>query len=201
MSEGKSYDFRVRGNTDRIYPAIADGNVLIYKQFMNGALVYKPNSKDDVGKLTFPFRDWVNPETLRGTCDLSTCGDAGKYLIINSGYRTQKSGQSKVEVFITPRFLVEKEMGKTLGHYRAHDQKWTSEVGILFSWGHWRDNSWGEYQTKDNFELISSQSLHQIFVKSHAHIHLVPGPRNDFPDDNTHAGAFYMATRVFLFDF
>ena len=98
-------------------PDIARGYEEIYLRFVRGSLIYKPNKDNDVGRIDLPFAA-VLPNPLEGSFDLRGCGDTGKYLSINSGYRKGKRAENanKVEVWITPKFMVEQGLTSTARH-------------------------------------------------------------------------------------
>lgn len=160
-------------------PAIARGNEEVYRRFMNGALVYKPNENNDSDMIRFPFSYWVNPETMRGECDLSRCGNIGQYLSINAGYRDTNRNIRKVEVWITPRFVLQKGLGESFGHYNNIKADWQSDVGILWTYGTWgAANGDCDYLTNQNFDIISSQNLLTLWeeakkIREHTHTGIV----------------------------
>ena len=92
------------------------------KLFMRGRgkLFYEPNASNDLGKVEIPFATTVNPATLEGTFDLSRFGDAEKYLSISIGYRKEKKAKNvnKSEIWIVPKFAVEREFGTTAKYFR-----------------------------------------------------------------------------------
>ncbi len=122
-------------------PKVALGHEAVYRRFLKGVLVYRPTKSSDVGKIELPIAALANP--LDGTFDLSKCGNTGRYLSIATGYRKtmQADNASKVEIWLTPRFLVEKDISGPAVHYASTivHGKWkrTAPVGILFNWGGW----------------------------------------------------------------
>ena len=83
----------------------------IYKRFLKGVLIYRPQEGSDVGRKDMRISDLVNP--LEGTFDLSKCSEKiDKSLIISTGYRKKKKTEnaSKLEIWISPRFLIKKEL-------------------------------------------------------------------------------------------
>jgi hypothetical protein len=119
-------------------PEIARGHEEIYQRFVNGALIYRPNGDGaDTGMITIPLSALSNP--LEGEFDLSRCGDAGKYLSINTGYKKSKisSNANKVEIWITPKFVIDNALNTTAKHFKDISSKWTTDatVGMFWTWG------------------------------------------------------------------
>src|SRR3546814_6755455 len=86
--------------------------------------------------------DLANP--LEGTFDLSRCGDAGNYLSIATGYRKGKisSNANKVEVWLTPWFLIGKNFHDTASHFAPIMRSWDANkapIGLFLTWGGWED--------------------------------------------------------------
>ena len=148
-------------------PDIARGYEEIYLRFLNGKLIYNPTKGSDAGKIELLIRDIMNPNTLEGVFDLSRCGDAGKYLSINTGYRKEKkaANKDKVEIWFAPRFLIEKELGATAGHFREimTDAKWpkTAGIGLFYTWGSWDNLGWYDYLTTNNPDQLGDNNLYE----------------------------------------
>ena len=139
-------------------PPIAQGYEAIYERFLNGVLIYRPDGKSDNGRINLRISDLVNP--LDGTFDLSQCGDTGNYLSISTGYRKVKKPEnaSKVEVWFTPRFLIEKEIQGTASHFKGiFPASWapTAPVGIMWTWGGWENLS-------DNFDYLTTEDMDNL---------------------------------------
>src|SRR3990167_3382159 len=120
------------------YPSVAQGHEEIYDRFLSGKLIYKPDPNSDEGKVELRIADLADP--LEGTFDLSRCGDTSKYLSISTGYRKGKKPENakKVEIWICPRFLIEKELNTTAKYFKViYDGEWeeTAEVGMFWTWG------------------------------------------------------------------
>ncbi len=145
-------------------PEIARGYEEIYLRFLNGKLVYRPNEGSDVGKIELPIAALANP--LEGTFDLRSCGDAGNYLSISTGYRKGKkeANRNKVEVWFAPRFLIEREIGTRAGHFREilTDAKWprTAEIGIFWTWGGWDNLNSYDYLTTNTIDQLGDNNLY-----------------------------------------
>lgn len=143
-------------------PLVARGHEQIYQRFLNGVLIYRPDGETDTGRINLPIASLLNP--LVGTFDLSQCGDTGNYLSISTGYRKEKKAKNanKVEIWFTPRFLVEKELQGPAAHFKeifpAH---WpdTAPVGIIWSWGGWDNLS-------NNFDFLTTKSMEDVRKKS-----------------------------------
>lgn len=132
-------------------PEVARGYKEIYKRFLKGVLIYRPQEGSDMGKIEMPIADLANP--LEGTFDLSKCGDTGNYLSISTGYRKEKKAENvnKVEVWLTPRFLIEKEIQGSASHFTGIIATWDTHkapFGVFFTWGGWDDLSYYHYATQ-----------------------------------------------------
>jgi predicted GTPase len=143
-------------------PLVAQGYEQIYRRFLNGVLIYRPDGKSDEGRINLPIASLVNP--LEGTFDLSQCGDTGKSLSISTGYRKGKKAENatKLEIWFTPRFLVEKELQGTASHFQEiFPAKWkdNAPVGIIWTWGGW------DYRS-DNFDYLTMLTMEEISNKN-----------------------------------
>jgi hypothetical protein len=138
-------------------PTIALGHEEIYMRFMGGKLVYRPTSGSDVERREIRFSDVVNPSTLEGTFNLSGCGDTGSYLSINSGYRKGKiaTNENKVEVWIVPKFVIEKNLTSSAHHLAPIMDSFISPVGIFWTRGGWNNMNWYDYLITQNFDTLS----------------------------------------------
>jgi len=142
---------------ESIIPLIAEEHEAIYKRFLNGKLVYKP---DINSKVELRIADLKDP--LNGTFDLSRCGNTGNYLSISTGYRKRKKPEnaSKLEIWFAPRFLIEKELNTTAAHFKPIMGAWNKEVpvGIFWTWGGWDNLGWYDYLVEhvdDNYFMFS----------------------------------------------
>jgi hypothetical protein len=116
-----------------------------------------------------PFSALSNP--LGGTFDLSRCGDTGTYLSISTGYRKQKeeANASKVEIWITPRFLIEKELSTRAAHFRDVMATWPAvevPLGLFWTWGGWDSLEDYEYLTTLSVARICAQNLYLNYYES-----------------------------------
>jgi V8-like Glu-specific endopeptidase len=155
-------------------PAVARDHVDIYERFLKGILVYRPDPKSDVGKIELQIADLANP--LEGTFDLSRCGDAGKYLSIATGYRKGKikANASKVEIWIAPRFLIEKNLSGNAKHFTDIMGKWDATkapLGAFYTWGGWDDLRWYDSATTQDFDTFSKEDFYGKWYS------YIPAPR------------------------
>ncbi|OFW84142.1 MAG: hypothetical protein A3G78_07820 [Alphaproteobacteria bacterium RIFCSPLOWO2_12_FULL_42_29] len=173
-------DFRSRPNVERVQeelrenaestiaiPEIARGHEAIYERFLKGVLVYRPTEGSDVGKIELPIAALPNP--LGSSFDLSSCGDTGQYLSIATGYRKVKTpaNANKVEIWFTPRFLVDKEMPHLAPnhHMRQVIRSWDSArapIGIFCTWGGWNATdhmTYCDYVVSEAMEQLGTENL------------------------------------------
>jgi hypothetical protein len=138
-------------------------------RFLSGKLIYKPQKGNDEGKEVLRIAELSNP--LGGTFNLSQCGDTDKYLNISTGYRKVKKAENvnKVEIWFTPRFLVQKEINTTAGHFtEIFPNKWKDDasVGLLWTWGGWDNFGWYDYLTSESTDNLSKINLFENWKKS-----------------------------------
>jgi hypothetical protein len=163
----------------QVLPEIASGYEEIYLRFLNGKLVYRPNEGSDAGKIELPIAALANP--LEGTFDLRSCGDAENYLSISTGYRKgmKEANRNKVEVCFAPRFLIERELGTTAGHFRGimNANRWprTAEIGIFWTWGGCDNLNWYQYLTTNTIDQLGDNHLYEHYT--HASRYTFPPPR------------------------
>ncbi|MGL4426754.1 MAG: hypothetical protein ACRCUQ_03265 [Alphaproteobacteria bacterium] len=132
----------------------------IYQRFLNGVLIYRPDPNSDVGKVEFRIADFENP--LEGTFDFSRCGDTWQYLSISTGYRKKFVfvNKSKVEIFITPRFLVEGNLTGDASYFKSIMNGWNGRqapVGLMFNWG-----GWNEMLGERHYDYLTTESMDQL---------------------------------------
>ena len=157
-------------------PEVARGFEDIYERFLKGVLVYRPTEGSDVGKIELPIAALTNP--LGSIFDLSSCGDTGQYLSIATGYRKVQSptNANKVEIWLTPRFLVDKEMPQLAQnhHIRAISGNWDAArapIGIFWTWGGWNEGdqmAYCDYLTTESMDEASSENLLKKYQKARA---------------------------------
>lgn len=141
----------------------------IYQRFLKGELIYKPNRENDDGKISLPISSLRDP--LNGTFDLSSCGDASKYLSISTGYRKEKKSENenKIEIWITPRFLIKKELTTTAQHFqeilKEYEPEWpnTAPVGLFWTWGKWDELERYHYLTSVGLITLGADDLMEQF--------------------------------------
>lgn len=143
----------------------ATGREAILEQFLNGKLVYKPNKDNDQGMIELRISDLPNP--FAGRFGLSKCGATGKHLAIMTGFREKKleENKDKVEIWISPRFLIEKFRESTANHFEPIMEKWdekTAPLGLFYTWGNWDSLGWYEYITNKSPKEISNKNLHAL---------------------------------------
>jgi len=146
------------------YPAVAEGYEDIYDRFLNGKLIYKPDPNSDEGKVELRIADLEDP--LNGTFDLSRCGDTGEYLSISTGYRKEKKQENfnKVEIWLAPRFLIEKELNGTAAHFKPIMGNWKQEapVGLFWTHGNWAvDDRDMDYLVTESMDDLSKINLYE----------------------------------------
>lgn len=104
------------------------------------------------------------PNPLEGEFDLSKCGDTGQYLSINMGYRNKMNSKNakKVEIWVAPRFLIEKELNANASHFQPIMDTWEQEqapVGMFWTWGGWDKLDWYDYLTSSTTDELSKINL------------------------------------------
>lgn len=150
-------------------PLAAQGHESIYQRFLNGVLIYRPQKGCDDGMVRLSIRELGTP--LEGTFDLSKCGNIGKYLSIATGYRKAKKpeNENKVEIWIAPRFLIERELGTMAAHFMPIMDNWKQDaapIGMFWTWGGWDDLGWYDYLTNESMENLSKMDLYVHFRRA-----------------------------------
>jgi hypothetical protein len=144
-------------------PPVAKGHEAIYQRFLKGVLVYRPEPGSDVGKVEMPIAALANP--LEGTFDLSRCGDTENYLSIATGYRKGMTAANaeKVEIWITPRFLIEENLEDNASHFNKIMSNWDATkapLGAFFNYGGWDNLELYDYATTQDFETFSKENFY-----------------------------------------
>ena len=111
------------------------------------------------------------PNPLKGEFDLSSCGDRGQYLSISTGYRKKKNPKNAdmVEIWVTPRLLLEKKLDTTAAHFNPIMGNWKQEeapVGMFWNWGNWDNLSCYDYLTSESTDNLSKRNLYENWEKS-----------------------------------
>jgi hypothetical protein len=152
------------------------GHEEIYERFLKGVLIYRPQEGSDVGMITMRISDLVNP--LESTFDLSQCGDVGNYLSISTGYRKGKKAENanKVEIWFAPRFLIEKKLTTTAGHFQDISGEWNDSVpvGIFWTWGGPDNLPLYDYLITENFDTLSNDTLYKKWREGEGSLSTVP---------------------------
>jgi hypothetical protein len=156
------------------YFNIEEKNKDVFWQLFKGKLIYKPDPDSDMGRVDLFISSLPNP--LEGEFDLSNCDDTGEYLSINMGYRKVQTpaNANKVEIWLTPRFLVDKEMTQLAPnhHLRAISGNWDAArapIGIFWTWGGWNaanHMSYCDYLTTESMDDLGSENLLKKYRKS-----------------------------------
>ncbi|MCE3231158.1 MAG: hypothetical protein K0R52_1086 [Alphaproteobacteria bacterium] len=137
-------------------PLVARGHEATYLRFLNGALIYTPAQGN---KVTLPIAKLANP--LEGTFDLSQCGDTGKYLRIATGYRKDVKNDRKVEIWFTPRFLVESNLKASASHFQPIFGKWDARNAVGIFWSRSNDALKDfDYLTTQTMDELGSENLY-----------------------------------------
>jgi hypothetical protein len=144
----------------------------ICPEFLKGKLIYRPTEGSDEGMIELKISDLLIP--LGGEFDLSQCGDTGMYLCISTGYRKVQKAENlhKIEIWLTPRFLVEKELKTTAGHFKAiFPSKWNdgASVGMFWVLGALKVFDRYEYLTSESIDNLSKINVFENWKKSNKH--------------------------------
>lgn len=136
----------------------------VWERFLNGKLLYTPDGESDEEIIEMKISDFWNP--LEGMFDLSRCGDAEYSLRISTGYWKRKNPENadKVEIWLTPRFLVEKESNESASHLKdVFPSKWAevAPVGVFWMWGEWDDFDSVDYLTTQNMNDLGSGNFYE----------------------------------------
>ena len=157
----------IKKNMNKIViPEIATGYEKIYSSFVLGKLIYKPDPNSDTGKIELPFRDLANP--LEGEFNLIDCGNSSKYISISTGYRKSKKSKNsyKIEIWLAPRFLIEKEINLTARHFQPIMAEWNAKdapIGIFWAWGGWEELGHYDYFTASE-SMLSTDNLYEKWL-------------------------------------
>lgn len=118
-----------------------------YQTLKGMSIRYKPDPESDKGIKISKIPAFVSP--FGYDFNLSKCGEAGKHVRIQIDYRREKDPQSKdkMEVWIAPKFIVQKDLSTTAAHYEPIMSEWLPEAsfGIFYTWWNWYDMNWYSY--------------------------------------------------------
>jgi hypothetical protein len=159
--------------TPPVVAAIATDHEAFYRRFLEGRLEYRPTEGSDAGLVVLPFRDILDPiagsaNPLSATFDLSRCGDAGKHLSINIGYKKAKAAANadKTEIWICPKFLAESEAPASLTPIMG---EWEAPLGYFCTWGGWEVTDYW-YLTK-GIAMDNDKNLYKKLDYAQAYVH------------------------------
>jgi len=155
----------------------------IFRIFLEGKLVYKPDPNSDARKKEFRIRDFVNP--FGGTFPLSACGETDNF----SQFTTDPSvffaiddENSKVNILIAPHFLINRYISTTTNAFTAMIGtimgNWDKDkpVGIFWRWGLF-DATDFDYLSSSSLDEISSRNMWENCVRARQSIlSIVPRP-------------------------
>ncbi len=165
--ESDSLALLERPRTNGVHiPDIAKGYEEIYLRFLNGKLIYRPYQNSDIGKVELPISALSDP--LEGVFDLSKCGNSGQYLSVSTGYRKDKKITNKVEVWISPRFLIERDVNYSAAHFQPIMKEWNGRkvpVGVFWTWGGW-DLEFYDYLSNCPIEDLGSENFYKKYEKA-----------------------------------
>jgi len=156
--EGKGVPLVSKKTTiSHVIPAIAQGYEEVYRRFLNGVLIYRPQEGSDVGRVDMPIAELVNP--LEGTFDLSRCDGADHYLSISTGYRKEQKSASYIEIWIAPRFLIT----AAPEDFQWLEKEWSPavEVGIFWNLGSDVDNEGYDYLITRDMNSLSKNNFNE----------------------------------------
>jgi hypothetical protein len=142
----------------------------LYDTFCNGELVFRPNPGSDVGMIRLKISDLANPleDTIKFPAE---CGDAGKFLIILTGYRKGiiKENANKVEMWFAPREFIKQELkGGRAQQFKDIFPSWkpNAQVGIFWTWANDDNLNWFDYLACSDNLTLSSKNLYENWVEA-----------------------------------
>jgi hypothetical protein len=152
-------------------PIVAEGFEDVYRQFLKGKLVFKPNNTNEE-PLVLKISDLENP--LFGTFDIAKSGVSAKFFQISTGFRTEfnPSNNGKVEIWIVPQFVLKRNSRAKIYYdflltCKEHTNK---PFAVLFNWGGWQDLSWFEITGFSGNEFSSPMEAYKARAGT-AHVH------------------------------
>ena len=166
----------------RPLPDVALGHKGVYDMFLRGELQYRPNGDgNNQGLIRLPIADLANP--LAGEFDLRNCGDAARYLSINTGYRTavRPENANKVEIWLAPHFLVAANINGAAKHFQGPVMaSWNGSVaplGMFFTWGGWALDKSMDYVTDKDINFFNKNNVHGLLCAAGTHANHRPRSR------------------------
>lgn len=87
---------------------------------------------------------------------------------ISTGYRKGKRAENanKVEVWVIPKFGVEREIGAAARYLAGIMGSFSAPVGLFWTWGGWDNPGVYDYLTTDSLDIISSRDMYENYKKS-----------------------------------
>ena len=145
------------------------GHEEIYERFLKGVLIYRPQEGSEVGMITMRISELLNP--LGSSFDLSQCGNSGKYLSIATGYRKGKKAENahKLEVWIAPRFLIEKNLVGSASHFKPIMSSWNvnkATIGLFYTGGGFDNLGGHDHLISQNPEQLSTENLYKYSIQA-----------------------------------
>jgi hypothetical protein len=134
--------------------------------FYNGNFDYAPTNGSTPVTSKFPG---LNKD---GVVDLSTCGDAGKYLVIttsmNQFFKVGEENKDKTVVGIMPCYRVLQEIQNSPKHpffpLMAHLNPDKAPVVLFWRWGNETNLTWFDHLTTASMREISSRNLYENWL-------------------------------------
>lgn len=146
------------------------GHEDIYNVIKNMVVIYRPNPNSDAGMIPLTIPSDVNPLDYEfDLSDKDLFGNTGDYVSISIGYRKQKNttNDNKVQIWITPRFLIKQHLSCSAKHFAPimNKDRWNEEiaqVGVVFAGSSWNDIGDYHYLTNKNFDFISNNNCLEL---------------------------------------
>ena len=154
----------------------ARGHEDVYRKFLGGKLIYKPDPSSDRVKIELLIADLDNP--LEAEFYLSGCGDSKRYISIHTGYKKRgEVSANKVEIWLTPRFVVERDLRGSSSHFssvldsrRWGIDDWREEtIGVFYTYPWFsglRDLNF-DYSTTQSSRSFRDTSLSELWEQAH----------------------------------
>lgn len=143
---------------------LTDPNENIYQIFLNGRLVYKPDSKSDNGKIVFKILDFL-PSPF-GTFNLSQCGNTAECLMITtdpSVFFEIDETDPKFKILIGSKFLIQRFKNTHTSRFAAILDNWDNDkapIGLFWTGADYELSSY-DYLVSSPMVEMSSRHLYQ----------------------------------------